>query len=192
MANSPDWLKSAPMQENLLAAWRQSGQNQDHCPSLLNHIAKYKRLLPPCCDFANGVRSFSGSPWRAVQKLAPQGLLNAVLFLDTVFVRDWVGANAPGAPYAASSSAPVPRRSSLVGVGPGVCRARFRRCWIAHQPVEVRPRPQHEVVAIRCVLAVIALACALPEPVAHLARLHAHRWPQRSRRVQHVNLLTAR
>src|SRR4051812_2615163 len=47
LANSPDWLKSAPMQENLLAAWRQSGQKQDHCPSLLNHNAKYKRLLPP-------------------------------------------------------------------------------------------------------------------------------------------------
>src|SRR4051812_19247935 len=57
LANSPDWLKSAPMQENLLASWRQSGQKQDHCPSLLNHNAKYKRLLPPYCDFANGVRS---------------------------------------------------------------------------------------------------------------------------------------
>jgi len=61
LANSPDWLKAAPMWENLLASWRQSGQKQDHCPSLLNHNAKYKRLLPPYCDFANGVRSFSGS-----------------------------------------------------------------------------------------------------------------------------------
>src|SRR3954464_13339783 len=59
LANSPDWLKAAPMWENLLASWRQSGQKQDHCPSLLNHNAKYKRLLPPCCDFANGVRPFS-------------------------------------------------------------------------------------------------------------------------------------
>src|SRR5215204_3725419 len=57
LANSPDWLKAAPMWENLLASWRQSGQKQDHCPSLLNHNAKYKRLLPPYCDFANGVRS---------------------------------------------------------------------------------------------------------------------------------------
>src|SRR4051812_2656910 len=47
------------MQENLLASWRQSGQKQDPCPSLLNHNAKYKRLLPPCCDFANGVRPFA-------------------------------------------------------------------------------------------------------------------------------------
>src|SRR3954462_670311 len=47
------------MQENLLASWRQSGQKQDPCPSLLNHNAKYKRLLPPYCDFANGVRSIS-------------------------------------------------------------------------------------------------------------------------------------
>src|SRR4051794_8195978 len=46
------------MWENLLASWRQSGQKQDPCPSLLNHNAKYKRLLPPYCDFANGVRSF--------------------------------------------------------------------------------------------------------------------------------------
>src|SRR3954452_6473533 len=59
LANSPDWLKSAPMQENLLASWRQSGQKQDHCPSLLNHNAKYKRLLPPYCDFANGVPTWS-------------------------------------------------------------------------------------------------------------------------------------
>src|SRR3954463_3293036 len=59
LANSPDWLKSAPMQENLLASWRQSGQKQDHCPSLLNHNAKYKRLLPPYCDFANGVGQFA-------------------------------------------------------------------------------------------------------------------------------------
>src|SRR3982751_5521056 len=58
LANSPDWLKSAPMQENLLASWRQSGQKQDPCPSLLNYNAKYKRLLPPYCDFANGVRTF--------------------------------------------------------------------------------------------------------------------------------------
>src|SRR4051812_46031867 len=46
----------APMWENLLASWRQSGQKQDPCPSLLDHNAKYKRLLPPYCDFANGVR----------------------------------------------------------------------------------------------------------------------------------------
>src|SRR3954468_24571717 len=46
------------MRENLRTSWRQSGQKQDHCPPLLNHNAKYKRLLPPCCDFANGVRRF--------------------------------------------------------------------------------------------------------------------------------------
>src|SRR3954452_14524552 len=55
LAKSPDWLKAAPMRENMRTSWRQSGQKQDHCPSLLNHNAKYKRLLPPCCDFANGV-----------------------------------------------------------------------------------------------------------------------------------------
>src|SRR4051812_22613382 len=60
LANSPDWLKAAPMRENLLASWRQFGQKQDHCPSLLNHNAKYKRLLPPCCDFANGVGAKMG------------------------------------------------------------------------------------------------------------------------------------
>src|SRR3954454_25229474 len=59
LANSPDWLKAAPMRENLLASWRQSGQKQENFPYLLNHNAKYKRLLPPCCDFANGVRSFA-------------------------------------------------------------------------------------------------------------------------------------
>ena len=50
------------MRENLLASWRQSGQKQDPCPSLLNHNANYKRLLPPCCDFANGVRAFVKDP----------------------------------------------------------------------------------------------------------------------------------
>src|SRR3954463_5450704 len=60
LANSPDWLKAAPMWENLLASWRQSGQKQDHCPSLLDHNAKYKRLLPPYCDFANGVGAKMG------------------------------------------------------------------------------------------------------------------------------------
>src|SRR5215210_6633634 len=59
LANSPDWLKAAPMWENLLASWRQSGQKKDYCPSLLNHNAKYKRLLPPCCDFANGIDPFA-------------------------------------------------------------------------------------------------------------------------------------
>src|SRR3954468_24784781 len=44
------------MRENLLASWRQFGQKQDPCPSLLNHNAKYKRLLPPYCDFANSIR----------------------------------------------------------------------------------------------------------------------------------------
>src|SRR3954447_18941011 len=55
LAKSPDWLKAAPMRENMRTSWRQYGRKQDHCPSLLNHNAKYKRLLPPCCDFANGV-----------------------------------------------------------------------------------------------------------------------------------------
>src|SRR4051812_997471 len=58
LANSPDWLKAAPMRENLLASWRQFGQKQDPCPSLLNHNATYKRLLSSYCDFANGVRPF--------------------------------------------------------------------------------------------------------------------------------------
>src|SRR3954447_10434745 len=49
------------MWENLLASWRQSGHKKDYHPYLLNHNAKYKRLLPPCCDFANGVRSLSDS-----------------------------------------------------------------------------------------------------------------------------------
>src|SRR4051794_16456460 len=71
LAKSPDWLKAAPMRENLLASWRQSGQKQDHCPSLLNHNAKYKRLLPPCCDFANGVRPYPGLTASAHSRSAP-------------------------------------------------------------------------------------------------------------------------
>src|SRR4051794_30407482 len=72
LANSPDWLKATPMRENLLASWRQSGQKQDHCPSLLNHNAKYKRLLPPYCDFANGVRTFvQQSSGKSVNKGLP-------------------------------------------------------------------------------------------------------------------------
>src|SRR3954468_21962425 len=31
---------------------------KDYFRSLLNHNAKYKRLLPPRCDFANGVPPF--------------------------------------------------------------------------------------------------------------------------------------
>src|SRR3954463_2848291 len=73
LAKSPDWLKAAPMRENLRTSWRQSGQKQDHCPSLLNHNAKYKRLLPPYCDFANGVRSLPYALLRPVQKMASQG-----------------------------------------------------------------------------------------------------------------------
>src|SRR3954466_10749329 len=74
------------MRENLFASRRQSGQKQDPCPSLLNHNAKYKRLLPPfvisptvsdpfrtpCCDLSrkwlhrvvDGGAS-SGQPFRA-------------------------------------------------------------------------------------------------------------------------------
>jgi len=66
LAKSPDWLKAAPMWGNMRTSWRQSGQKKDSCRFLLNHNAKYKRLLPPCCDFANGVRSFSGSHNRMV------------------------------------------------------------------------------------------------------------------------------
>src|SRR3954454_9602381 len=80
LANSPDWLKAAPMREDLLASWRESGQKQDPCPSLLNHNAKYKRLLPPHCDFANGVRSFSRSLWRPVQNIAKQAFEQRVSF----------------------------------------------------------------------------------------------------------------
>jgi len=54
-------------------------------------------------------------------------------------------------------------------------RVRLRRWWyrrtssgMAHQPVEVRTRPQHNVI-IRYVFAVIALADALPKPVTDLA-----------------------
>jgi hypothetical protein len=41
--------------------------------------------------------------------------------------------------------------------------------WIveqAEEEIEVRTRPQHEVV-IRHDFVVVALACALPEPIAH-------------------------
>src|SRR4051812_47569505 len=44
LAKSPDWLKAAPMRENMRTSWRQSGQKKDYLPSLLNHNAKYKRL----------------------------------------------------------------------------------------------------------------------------------------------------
>src|SRR5215207_100862 len=87
LANSPDWLKAAPMWENLLASWRQSGQKQDHCPSLLNHNAKYKRLLPPYCDFANGVRSYTDTLFTPVQKLG-LGCFEQVLGFEHRF---WTG-----------------------------------------------------------------------------------------------------
>ena len=56
------------------------------------------------------------------------------------------------------------------------CRCRLTGREIAHELIEVRPRPDDYDI-IRQDLAVVALACALPEPVAHLARLHAHRDP---------------
>src|SRR3954467_1188509 len=43
--------------------------------------------------------------------------------------------------------------------------------WIAHQPIEIRPRPQYDVI-LRHELAMIALATyVLPEPVADLTRV---------------------
>src|SRR3954447_2199536 len=65
----------------------------------------------------------------------------------------------------------VPGHRLAVAIGSG-CR---RVVEHAHEPVEVRTWPQHEVV-IRHNLAVVALACDLPDPIADLARLHAHRW----------------
>src|SRR3954452_12661153 len=52
------------------------------------------------------------------------------------------------------------------------CRLTGREA--AHEPIEVRPRPDDYDI-IRQDLAVVALACVLSEPLAHLARLHAHR-----------------
>src|SRR4051794_2665928 len=66
------------MWENLLASWRQSGQKQDPCPSLLNHNAKYKRLLPPYCDFANGVRTIAGTTSFAEWRSTNQGVSREV------------------------------------------------------------------------------------------------------------------
>src|SRR3954449_11433812 len=42
-------------------------------------------------------------------------------------------------------------------------RCRLASGWIAHQPIEIRPRPQHDVI-LRHELAMIALAYVLPEP----------------------------
>jgi hypothetical protein len=54
------------------------------------------------------------------------------------------------------------------------CRRRLSGSYARHEPIEVRTRPHHEVV-IPQNLAVVALARDLPEPVADLARPHAHR-----------------
>ena len=102
LANSPDWLKAAPMQENLLASWRQSGQKQDPCPSLLNHNAKYKRLLPPYCDFANGVRSYADALWSAVQKVALWGFEQGLSFGQSF----WTGPQAPSAQQSPQRTGP--------------------------------------------------------------------------------------
>src|SRR3954447_15317000 len=88
LAKSPDWLKAAPMRENMRTSWRQSGQKQDHCPSLLNHNAKYKRLLPPCCDFANGVpfvtdgRPASRRPVHAAEDVSKSNIVIKVSATD--------------------------------------------------------------------------------------------------------------
>src|SRR3954452_16708905 len=52
-------------------------------------------------------------------------------------------------------------------------RGRFRRSS-THQPVKVRTRPYHDVIICHD-LTVVPLARDPPKPVAHLARLHAHR-----------------
>src|SRR3954471_21440846 len=66
----------------------------------------------------------------------------------------------------------IVRRASFRGQ-----RSRLSGRWIveqAHEPLEVRTWPHHEVV-IRYDFMVIALACALPEPVANIACLDPHR-----------------
>src|SRR3954453_7804767 len=81
------------MWENLLASWRQSEQKKDHCPSLLNHNAKYKRLLPPCYDFANGVRRFLIQTRRKANGAVPQG--SRMKACDPIL---WVGSETSGLP----------------------------------------------------------------------------------------------
>ena len=61
---------------------------------------------------------------------------------------------------------------------------------MAHQPVEVRPWSQHEVVVIRHDFAVIALAHNLPEPFAHLTRLTAIQTCVYRQACRHANALT--
>ena len=56
-------------------------------------------------------------------------------------------------------------------------RERVRPCWtaLAHEPVEVRSRPQHDVI-LRHEFVVVALAGALSKPRADLARFDPHRF----------------
>src|SRR3954453_11918900 len=53
------------------------------------------------------------------------------------------------------------------------CRCRLSS-WACHEPIEIRPRPQHAVIIPQS-FAVVALASVLSEPDADFARLHAHR-----------------
>src|SRR3954469_12358501 len=103
------------MRENMRTSWRQSGQKQDHFPSLLNHNAKYKRLLPPCCDFANGVPSFliyrpgsacpSSGFWDSLGRELREGLAH----LDAL--------TAAGYPKRARAEAAIGRFKRVIGDG---------------------------------------------------------------------------
>src|SRR3954447_12121147 len=65
LAKSPDWLKAAPMWENLLASWRQSGQKKEYYPFSLNHNAKHKRLFTTAGVDEFWFCGFSVIVWRA-------------------------------------------------------------------------------------------------------------------------------
>src|SRR3954453_12006119 len=117
------------MWENLLASWRQFGQKQDHCPSLLNHNAKYKRLLPPCCDFANGVSSLSDR--RGGVELVPfmfwAASAEAAKRTDEQPARQepWTPRR-PNRPSVGGAGRRLTEQCALALRGPGLCAPRVR------------------------------------------------------------------
>src|SRR3954470_19820423 len=108
---------------------------------------------------------------------------------SSLFAQAAVGLAGSSGKFAAWSPSPLPFRPPppcrVAIVGSTIARRASFRCqrsrlsgrWIveqAEEEIEVRTRPQHEVV-IRYDFVVIALACTLPEPLADITCLDTHR-----------------
>src|SRR3954447_16345346 len=98
--------------------------------------------------------------------------------LDAVFGQGWARTNAGWCIPLRCLVLRSGSRAVITGRRLSKCRReRVRPCWtaLAHEPVEVRSWPQHDVT-LRHEFVVVALAGALSEPRTDLARFDPHRF----------------